>query len=370
MNRVYLTAVGMASGLGSGVEANWQALCAGHTAVTKIRHFDTSAIDFHHAALQVDLRASENNRVQQLARMALNEIGPLPPQSAVIWTGIKGNAQFIESGLKNHTLHLASDYRKWVQSELGLTGTGLEVNAACASSTAGIALAAQKIALGMEKSVLVVAADQVSRFVHLGFSALKALTPALPKPFDQHRDGLVLGDGSCALVLMNEEAVAKQKLTPLAEIAGWGIANDANHITGPARDACGLIAAIEKALGGSELSVDRVQAFCAHGTATDYNDGMELTAVASLFGDRPLPVFSVKGAIGHTLGAAGGIETILSAMALREKKVPPTVGFEAGDHRTGGRVSAEVQSFAGQNILTTNSGFGGVNAALILRRVE
>ena len=360
----------MASGLGSGVEANWQALCAGYSAVTGINHFDTSAINFHLAAVLADLRESKNNRVQQLTRMALNEIGPLPQQSAVIWTGIKGNAQFIESGLENGMLHLASDYRKWVQSELGLTGNGLEVNAACASSTAGIALAAQKIALGMEKTVLITAADQVSRFVHFGFSALKALTPSLPRPFDQHRDGLVLGDGSCSLVLMDEATAAERNLTPLAEIAGWGIANDANHITGPARDACGLIAAIEKALGGSELSVDRVQAFCAHGTATDYNDGMELTAVASLFGDRPLPVFSVKGAIGHTLGAAGGIETILYALALREQKVPPTIGFEAGDQRTRGRVSAEVQNFAGQNILTTNSGFGGVNAALILKRVE
>jgi 3-oxoacyl-[acyl-carrier-protein] synthase II len=97
---------------------------------------------------------------------------------------------------------------------------------------------------------------------------------------------------------------------------------------------------------------------------------MELTAVETLFGIRRFPVFSVKGSMGHTLGAAGGIETALSAWALKNKTVPPTVGLLEAEERAKGRVSAEAQSFGGEHILTTNSGFGGVNAALLLKRVE
>jgi len=371
MKRVFLTAAGMVSGLGSTLSENWQNLLNGQTAVKPIDYFDTSAIDYKLSSAVPDLRAdSTKNFVQELARRALGQIETVPQNTFVLWTGIKGNAQFIESGLTQKNLHLPKHYRHWIEERYTTTAGGMEVNAACASSTVGVALGAQKIALGEQSTVLVCGADLASRFVHLGFSALKALTPTAARPFDQTRDGLVLGDGAAALLLSDKQTAEANGWAKLAEISGWGISNDANHITGPARDGIGLILSIRQALNMASLQPDEVQAFCAHGTATQYNDGMELTAVETLFGSRRFPIFSVKGSIGHTLGAAGGIETALSALALQHKTVLPTVGMQEAEERARDRVSAEAQAFEGDTILTTNSGFGGVNAALVLRKVD
>jgi 3-oxoacyl-[acyl-carrier-protein] synthase II len=371
MKRVFLTAAGMVSGLGSTLTENWQRLQNGQTAIKPITYFDTSAIDYRLSSAVPDLRTEQtNNFVQELARRAIKQIETVPQNTFVIWTGIKGNAQYIESGLTQDTLHLPRHYRHWIEERYATTAGGMEVNAACASSAVGVALGAQRIALGEQSSVLVCGADLASRFVHLGFSALKALTATAARPFDENRDGLVLGDGATALLLMDEQTAGINGFTKLAEISGWGISNDANHITGPARDGIGLILSIRQALEMAALDPEEVQALCAHGTATRYNDGMELTAVETLFGSRRFPVFSVKGSIGHTLGAAGGIETALSAWALKHKTVLPTVGLQEAEERAKGRVSAEPQIFEGENILTTNSGFGGVNAALLLRKVE
>ena len=332
-------------------------------------YFDATAIDYKLVSAASELRKQNySNLIQELARRALRQIASIPKDTFTIWTGIKGNAPFIESGLQGKTLHLPRDYRQWIEQEYALTASGMEVNAACASSTTGLAIGTQKIAFGEESSVLVCGADLASRFVHLGFSALKALTATAARPFDVNRDGLVLGDGACAVLLTDEQTANENGFEKLAEISGWGISNDANHITGPARDGIGLILAIRQALKMAQINTDDVQAFCAHGTATQYNDGMELTAIETLFGGRRFPVFSVKGAIGHTLGAAGGIETALSALALNEKLVPPTVGLLQPEERAKGRVSDNAQTFNGENILTTNSGFGGVNAALLLKK--
>ncbi|HPS03616.1 MAG TPA: beta-ketoacyl-[acyl-carrier-protein] synthase family protein, partial [Candidatus Sumerlaeota bacterium] len=157
-------------------------------------------------------------------------------------------------------------------------------------------------------------------------------------------------------------------LPVLGRLTGWGIANDANHITGPARDGCGLIAAIQRALDEAQLSPDALGAFCAHGTGTPYNDAMELTALESVFGERRFPLFSIKGAIGHTLGAGGAIEVGVCLKALAERCVPPTTGLEHPEPRAEGRACGKTQDFPNGAILTTNSGFGGINAALILER--
>jgi 3-oxoacyl-[acyl-carrier-protein] synthase II len=152
----------------------------------------------------------------------------------------------------------------------------------------------------------------------------------------------------------------------LARLSGWGAANDATHISAPARDGKGLIAAITAAMNKAKVLPGAIGAFCAHGTGTVYNDAMELTATEAIFGDRLFPLFSVKGALGHTLGAAGGIEALVCARALAKAIVPPTAGLREPEARAKGRVSSERQTLATKRILTSNSGFGGINGALIL----
>jgi 3-oxoacyl-[acyl-carrier-protein] synthase II len=148
-------------------------------------------------------------------------------------------------------------------------------------------------------------------------------------------------------------------------IISYGCSNDANHISGPSRDGGGLALAIERALVG----VDRreIRAICAHGTATQYNDAMEARAFHTVFGGSPPPVFGIKGAIGHTLGAAGLIEVIISAKVAVEGVIPPTTGFEQGETDFPlDVVHGKPRKIKPGLVLTTNSGFGGMNTAIIV----
>jgi len=216
--------------------------------------------------------------------------------------------------------------------------------------------------------VLVCCADIVTEFIFSGFSALKALSSVPCRPFDRNRKGLSLGEGAAALVIMSPKEALKQNRKPLGKITGWGVANDATHITAPAQTGCGLVQAVARALRMSGKHADDISAICAHGTGTIYNDLMEMTAFRQAFGERIVPIYSIKGAIGHTLAAAGGIEVAVGLQALKAQVLPPTIGLTEPMAEAAGRVKNEPAAFAGKYLLTTNSGFGGVNAALILEK--
>jgi 3-oxoacyl-[acyl-carrier-protein] synthase II len=367
MQDVYVVKQSIATSLGNSVEDTWQRLLKGHSALDAIRRFHADRLTARTACCIPDLptRAAEN-RVCALTRRVLDQITPVPPETGVVWAGIKGNAEYIEADQNMEMPYLPGHYHQWVAEKLGIDPLGFDINAACASSAVGMAIGAQMIARGEYGSILVCAADVVTRFVFTGFSVLKALTPTRCRPFDKTRDGMCIGDGAAAILLADAATARKHQLKKLAHLSGWGISNDANHITGPSRDGAGLVTAIETAIGMAGLAPDETQAFCAHGTGTLFNDSMELAALEAVFGDRRFPVFSVKGAIGHTLGAAGGIDAAVCAHALSRKIVPPTVGLETPEAKAAGRVSNQAQAFGGRNILTSNSGFGGINAALVL----
>jgi 3-oxoacyl-(acyl-carrier-protein) synthase len=368
MREVYLVKHSIATSLGNSGEATWQRLLKGRSALKAVPHLHADRLPGPKACCIPDLvPAAEENRVCALARRVLDQITPVPPGTCVFWAGIKGNAEYIEADQNPKMPYLPEHYHRWVAERLGIGPLGFDINAACASSTVGLAIGAQKIARGQYGSVLICAADVVTRFVFTGFSVLKALTPTLCRPFDESRDGMCIGDGAAAILLSDAETARKHNLDRRAQLCGWGISNDANHITGPSRDGAGLVAAIETALGMAGLSPDDTQAFCAHGTGTVFNDRTELEAIETIFGDRRFPVFSIKGALGHTLGAAGAIDAAICAHALAHKLIPPTVGVQSPESKAVGRVSNRAQAFEGRNILTSNSGFGGVNAALLLQ---
>ncbi len=244
---------------------------------------------------------------------------------------------------------------------------GCVVSSACASSSLALARAAETTAAGKYKRIAVMGVDIVSEFVFSGFSALQALSsdnssPTPVKPFDSRRDGLAIGE-ACAAVLLEGTEYSKGDIGGLV---GWGAASDANHVTGPSREGDGLVAAINAALALARLSPEDIAAVCAHGTGTSYNDSMEMAAYKKVF-KKEIPVFSVKGSIGHTMGAAGLLESIVSLKALERRTVPPTVGFKTPDSLSDGWVSDMPQKIQGDYILKTNSGFGGINTALVFR---
>jgi 3-oxoacyl-[acyl-carrier-protein] synthase II len=365
MNKVFIAEANISTGVGKSLIDSWDNLYKSKCGINKIEHFNTDNIEFKYASC---INGNRKNINLKLIKNTLNRLPVIPDNTFVIWTGIKGNAEAVENNSKS--IILPAYYRKELCEYLNIKNTGIELNAACASSTAGIIYGAQLIASGRYNSVLVCASDIVSRFTHMGFAALKALSKESARPFDINRDGLNLGDGSCAVLLTDKDTSVKMGLKNLTKISGWGISNDANHITGPDRNASGLIDAIKKTLKTAGKKPEEIQAYCTHGTGTVYNDAMELTAIENIFGNRIFPVFSVKGAIGHTLGAAGGIEAALCSICLKEKKILPTTGLINPEQKAKARIMPGPQDFTGKNILTTNSGFGGVNASLLLEREQ
>jgi 3-oxoacyl-[acyl-carrier-protein] synthase II len=310
----------------------------------------------------------------------LERSGPVPSEALLFTATTKAGIDVLERHLRGLPARcdemLLAECARAVRARFGLNDTGVNVSAACASSTLAVARAAAAIASGRAEAALVCAADVITEFVFSGFSALHALSPTPCRPFDAGRDGLSLGDGASALLLMSRERAKREGRKPLAALTGWGAANDATHITAPARDGCGLIDATTRALARAGVTPDGIGAISAHGTGTLFNDAMELTAFSAVFGavfggafgaGQP-PLFSVKGAIGHTMGAAGAIEVALCARALAEGIVPPTAGLREPDPQAAGWVSAETAKLEIPRLLTTNSGFGGINAALVLER--
>ena len=217
--------------------------------------------------------------------------------------------------------------------------------------------------------MLVCGLDLVSEFVFSGFSALHALSSTACRPFDVSRDGLLLGEGAACLLLMSERRMQQEKRRSLGRIAGWGIASDAHHVTAPSRTAEGLILAVRQAMNRAKVTPADVAAVNAHGTGSVYNDAMELVALHTIF--DPLPPFhSVKGALGHTMGACGALEAIVGLCSLQHQRIPPTTGLQTPEPRGDGRIRAEAQAISGDYLLTSNSGFGGINAAIVLQRSE
>jgi 3-oxoacyl-[acyl-carrier-protein] synthase II len=375
MNEVCICQASVLTALGPDLESLWRGVLAGKSAIRPIERFETGRYLSGSAAWIEGLpEASQRSLLYPLLERLLDGFGSVPADASLIAASTKGCVDSMERYLRDASSDLAdlpmATLLEWIGARFGLSDAGVNINAACASSTIAVGRAASLIASGRSQVALVVCMDLVSEFVFSGFSALQALSVEQCRPFDRNRNGLSLGEGGAALLLMSRERARREERPVLGVVAGWGAANDATHITAPARDGCGLIQSVRQALSRAAIGAEEISAISAHGTATVYNDQMELTAFRNLFGGRLLPMHSIKGAIGHTLGAAGGIEAVLGLKCLVARTLPPTVGLLEPEEAAKGFVSRSAQPIEGRYLLSTNSGFGGVNAALILRREE
>ena len=359
------------TGLGDGLGLLWQKLMRRESAIRPVNRFRTARYNADIAACIEELTISPGRSlVHSLLDRLFCHMGPISPDTFLITATTKAGIDVLEkiqtgipADIQEVSLLSPADA---VMKAFNLTEGGINISAACASSTIAVARAASMIASGRADAVLVCCVDVVTEFIFSGFSALKALSSVPCRPFDCNRNGLSLGDGAAALVVMNPGEAQRKKQKPLGKIIGWGVANDAAHITAPDPNGSGLVQAISRSLGMSGKHAVEISAICAHGTGTIFNDRMETAAFRQIFGDRRVPAYSIKGAIGHTLAAAGGIEIAVGLQALNAQVVPPTVGLETPMNEAIGWVKNEPIAFAGKYLLTTNSGFGGVNAALVL----
>lgn len=358
---------------GPGIDACWDGLLANRTSLSSMSRFITKAFFSDCGGTIPGLKYhGESSLVMQMISMLLDQSNlEIPGDAKLLLATTKGEIDLLEKSIITGTGDVAeSSLDNLLRKVVDLTGTkggGMVVSAACTSSSASVARAAAMIRSGHSDCVLVLACDSVTEFVFSGFSSLMALDKVPARPFDKNRAGLSIGEAAACMLLMSEDRANREKRTVIGEIAGWGMSDDANHMTGPSRESEGLVRAINAALDSAGITADQVGFISAHGTGTAYNDAMEMRAFRSVFKERKIPVYSIKGGIGHTMGAAGLVEMAIAQRAQHENIVPPTVNLKEADDDAIGWVADRCQAIGPNSIaLVTNAGFSGVNTALVL----
>lgn len=291
--------------------------------------------------------------------LANSAIDPKDKRTLLILSTTKGNISLLESAeyseaLKKRISLPAS--AEIVAGHFGFVNQPVVVSNACISGIMAIVTGKRLIQSGQYNHVVVAGADVITRFVLSGFQAFQAVSSQPCRPFDAARDGITLGEGAAAVILSNRP-------TPGAiKVSGGAVSNDANHLSAPSRTGEELAQAINATL--KEAGTDKIDFISAHGTATLYNDEMEAKAV-NLAGLQNVPLNSLKGQYGHTLGAAGLIESIVSVQSMREGVLIPTLGFTQQGTPDALNIYKENLHGDYKNCLKIASGFGGCNAAVL-----
>lgn len=284
------------------------------------------------------------------------------PDTVIILSTTKGNIELLESResydpRRLHLWHSAA----LIAKHFSAYNKPLIISNACVSGVAALVVARRLIESGKYNNAVVVGADIISRFIVSGFQSFMSLSPEPCKPFDAKRVGLNLGEAAVSAVLTRTKlGGAEQQI----EVVRGAMHNDANHISGPSRTGEGLFHAIKDALAG-----DKVDFISAHGTATAYNDNMEAVAI-SRAGLNKVPVNSVKGFFGHTLGAAGLLEAIIALEAMKDNRLIGTRGYSEHGVSEAINVIKDTGRHEVNSLLKLASGFGGSNAAVLLRKTR
>ncbi len=241
-------------------------------------------------------------------------------------------------------------------------GRTISISNACASGAIALELAKELLEDGRCGAAVLFGIESICKFVATGFSALSALSPSGARPFDKRRDGLSLGEAA-VLAVISRRAPQPGDII----VSGAGSSNDANHRTGPSRTGEGLYRAACEALRDASIGPADVGAVKCHGTATLYNDAMEAKAIYRLFGDTCPPCVSFKGAMGHTSGAGSLVEILIAAQCLKRKTLPPTARYAQHGVDEPIAVSNTTQTVGKPTALCLSAGFGGVNAAVVVK---
>lgn len=374
-NKVCVIASDIVTSYGRGVDACWRGLLSNRSSIRPCHRFQSEAtFQSQNAAVIPELETKQGESLvwQMLKPLLTDSLAQIPKDVALFLATTTGEIDYLEKSVLENSGEAERScpefLLKKIKELIGVTGAGMVVSAACSSASAAMAQGAAMIRSGKEECVLVVACDCVSEFVYAGFSSLMALDPEAAKPFDKNRAGLSLGEGAGFILLMSQERATREGRTLLGEVAGWAVEGDANHMTGPVRDGSGLGRAIQEALAKAGVSHDDVGCISSHGTGTPYNDSMEMKAYKSVFVDHFVPLYSIKGAVGHTMGAAGLIEVIIALQVLQERIIPPTVGTRDVDPEAKGWVSLDKKVLEKDVVLVNNAGFGGINVTLTMKR--
>ncbi|MST33320.1 beta-ketoacyl-ACP synthase II [Acidimicrobiaceae bacterium USS-CC1] len=404
--RVVVTGIGAISPLGHTADSTWDGLVSGRSGVAGVEGFDSADLPvriaaqvrgFDPVAVFGKRQARHLDRVVQLALVATREavesakldVAADPHRVGVVYgTGI-GGLHSLEEGHRT-LLDRGPDWINpyllpmmipnmaagQIAMEWGIRGPSSCTITACSASAQAIGEASDLIRLGRADAVVCGGAEaSITRLGLSGFAAMKALSTRndeperASRPFDLRRDGFVMGEAAATLVLEERDYALRRGAPILAELAGYGATSDAHHVTSPLPDGDGAMRAMLVACADAGIAPDEVGYINAHGTATPPNDRTEALAVRRIWGDRTPAISSTKSMTGHTLGAAGALESVACIKALTAGVLPPTVNLDEPDPDCAADHVALTARVADVSVAMSNSfGFGGHNASLVFRR--
>jgi 3-oxoacyl-[acyl-carrier-protein] synthase II len=409
--RVVITGLGVVTPLGCELEAFWQSLIAGKSGITPITRVDTTGLtckiggqvkDFHPekfmpakevrrndrfvqfsavAAKQaltdshLDLGKHDPNRIGVLIGSGIGGMETIEDQATVLVT--KGPQRVSPFMIPMLIINMASGY---VSMLLNVKGPNLSVVSACATGTHAIGEAARAIVHG-DADVMIAGGSEaaITRLGYAGFCSMKAMSTRndapekASRPFDAERDGFVMGEGAGVVILESLEHAKHRNARVYCEVAGYGITGDAYHMSAPAPDGEGAARSMTMALKHARLNPDQIDYINAHGTSTPVGDKCETTAIKTVFGAhaRKVAISSTKSMTGHLLGAAGGVETAVCALAIRDNVVPPTINYEHPDPDCDlDYVPNTARPMKVTACVNNSLGFGGHNATLVVKKFE
>ena len=410
--RVVVTGMGAVSALGNDVASTWEGLLAGKSGIDTIQSFDPARVDSKIAAEARDFDPSgvldrkDQRRTDRyiqfglvVARQALDQAGlpgridgPLAERTGVILgSGLGGVSTLFDNVLLMAErgpdrispffipMGIANVGSGQVAIAFGMLGPNFATVSACATGAHAIGEAWETIRRDDADIMLAGGTEAaIHEAVVGGFSSMKALSTrnddpeAASRPFDTGRDGFVMGEGAGMLVLEELSHAEARGAEPLAELVGYGATADASHITLPAPGGVGALRAGRRALEKASMEPDEIDHVNAHATSTPEGDGAELQALATLLGEHgpAVSISAQKSMLGHTLGAAGAIESVATIQAMREGAVPPTINLHDTDPNTDG-LDLTPNTATKRTVraaLNNSFGFGGQNAALVFRR--
>ena len=407
--RVVVTGVGLVSPLGIGTEANWEALCAGRSGIGPITHFDASQYSARIAGEVKGfdpLQFIEKKDVKKMdvfiqlaiaaSQFAMDDAGLSITEDVGLRAGV-----FIASGIggfstieREHKALLEGGPRRispffipaaiinlaagQVSIRFGAKGPNSATCTACSASAHAIGDALEIIR--RDDADVMIAGGSEAAITPMGvggFAAMRALSTRndeperASRPFDKDRDGFIMGEGA-GVVVLEELEFARRRGAPIyAELVGYGMSADAYHITAPSEDGDGGMRVMAGALRDAGVRPEQVDYINAHGTSTPFNDKLETLAIKRLFGEhaRSLAISSTKSMTGHLLGAAGGLEAGITALAVRHQVIPPTINYETPDPECDlDYVPNQKREAKIEFALSNSFGFGGTNGALLFKR--
>lgn len=409
MRRVVITGVGALSPLGLTAQESWDNCVEGISGVGPITLFDSSEYlvqiacevkGFDPKKYMSPANARRRDRCQQLAIAAANkalidsglEITEYNSHRVgVVISSSIGGISTLENSVRNMVSNgprrvspltipmlMPNGPSGLVAIEVGAEGPALSVSSACASSSDGIGLAWQYIRNGMCDAFLTGGSEAticpvgIASFDRLGaMSRRNSDFSMTPQPFDKNRDGLVMGEGACVLVLEELNRAKERGANILAELAGYGITGDAFHITAPHDEGTGGAKAIMQAMEIAEVNSSDVDYINAHGTATPLNDASETRAIKTVFGQKAykMAISSTKSMTGHMMGATGSLEAFFCAQAINKQISPPTIHYETPDPDCDLDYVPNIARDECINVAISNSfGFGGHNSVLLFKK--